>query len=95
MNQSFGCRVVSKIQNDSDNILSCLFGKFYQVIVYYFFKKLGKIRQEGNRPVVYKKARVLCFVDVNNFSDYKFAQENVFEWGNIDSICQRSRNKVK
>ena len=52
------------------------FGKFYRVIVYYFFKKIGKIRQQGNRPVVYKKARVLCFVNENNFSDFKFALEN-------------------
>ena len=54
------------------------FGKFYQVIVYYFFKKIGIIRQQGNRHVVYKKGRVLCFVDDNNFSGFKFVQENAF-----------------
>ena len=52
----------SKIQNDSGNIYRVFFGKFYQVIVYYF-----KIRQQGNRHIVYKKGRVLCFVDDNNF----------------------------
>ena len=46
------------------------FGNFYQVIVYDFFKKrIGKI---GNKEMslVYKKAKVFCFVDGNIFSGF-------------------------
>ena len=61
----------SNIQNKSSKVCRA-FGKFYEVIVYYFLKKkkIGKIRN--------KEARVLCFVDGNNFSDFKFVQENAF-----------------
>ena len=72
---------------------------FWQILpcdcILLFQTLIGKIRQQGNRPAVYKKARVLCFADEINFSNFKFAQENAFEWRNIDNICLRSRNNVK
>ena len=41
------------------------FGKFYWAIVYDVFEKFGKIRQQSNRSVVFKKLRILCFEDGN------------------------------
>ena len=67
----------SEIQTDSVRVYR-VFVKFYQAIVYDFFEKFGKIRQQRNRSVVYKKVRILCFEDGNNFSDFKFVRENAF-----------------
>ena len=41
------------------------FGKFYWAIVHDVFEKFGKIRQQSNRSVVFKKLRILCFEDGN------------------------------
>ena len=58
----------SNIQNENSKV----YRVFWQILlsdrIYLFQKKIGKIRN--------KEARVLCFVDGNNFSDFKFVQEN-------------------
>ena len=67
----------SEIQTDSGKVYR-VFRQILPSDCTWLFRKIGKIRQQRNRSAVYKKVRILCFEDGNNFRDFKFVRENAF-----------------